>query len=106
MQFATRVIHNFTGDIHSLASIAAMARAAAEGDVGLLGPGLGRAAPFESAIHHRMHLVEPPACAGRAAGANIPAGSCAVFLKSKFHLVLHMRKNLAGGVGHSVGEAK
>ena len=83
-----------------------MARAASEGDVGLLRTGMGRAAPFESAIHHRVHLVEPPTCAGRAAGANVPAGHCAVFLKSKFHLVLHMGENLAGGVGHSVGEGK
>ena len=80
-----------------------MARAAAEGNVGLLGPGLCRAAPFKSAIHHGVHLVEPPACAGRAAGANVAARSGAVFFESQFHLILHMRKNLAGGVGHSVG---
>src|SRR5215204_2389630 len=77
--------------------ILAMARAASEGDVGLLRTSLCRAALFESAIHHRVHLVEPPACARCAAGSNVPAGGCAVLLQSQFHLILHAKKSSGRG---------
>src|SRR5688572_12659508 len=52
-----------------------MSRASPKRDVNLFRPCLGRAAPFEGAVHDRVHLIEPPACSGSAPRAHDAARS-------------------------------
>jgi hypothetical protein len=74
-----------------------MARTPAERDVGLFRPRLCGAAPFEGAIDNRVHLVEPPACAGCAASAHVSPTRSAVVFQSKFHLCFHAHKRSGRG---------
>ena len=86
---------------------ATMLLAPAERDVSLFRPRLCRAAPFEGAVHHGVHLIKPPAGAGRPASANVPtARSDAAFFQPKFHLCFHHAHSLRARVRQIWGQAE